>query len=81
MIDPHAPALSAEDADTPTQDELRTWAEQFVPAESAAAWAEHAYIDWEEYEPDGELTIEQFLRALMRSWRGEDGGYPPTPRP
>ena len=81
VIDPHAPAVSTEDGDAPTEDELRAWADAYVPAESAAAWAEHVYVEWENYEPDGSLSVEQFLCDLMRSWRGEDGGYPPTPAP
>lgn len=74
------PARSGEDTDhLPTEAHLREWAARYVPEESAQAWAEHVYTEWDEYEPDGTTSTETFLRGLMRTWRGEVGGYPPTP--
>ncbi|WP_190394855.1 hypothetical protein [Nocardiopsis deserti] len=73
------PAVSGEEADGPEEHDIRTWAERYVPPHSAEAFASHVWEQWEEYEPDGSQTVEEFLCGLMRQWRGEDSGYPATP--
>ena len=73
------PAVSAEDADSPEEHVIRTWAEHYVPPESAKAFAEHVWNQWDEYEPDGSMTVGAMVCDLLRQWRGEGGGYPPTP--
>lgn len=74
------PALMSEDADGPTQKDLQEWAEHYVMPQSAAAFAEHLWQEWDEYEPDGTQTVGGFACDVLRQWRGEDGGYPATPQ-
>lgn len=75
------PALPTDDADSPTEQQIRSWAEQYVTPQSAAAFAAHLWTEWDEYEPDGTLTVGQIITDVMRQWRGEGGGYPATPEP
>ncbi|MFY7069059.1 hypothetical protein ACOQFV_24645 [Nocardiopsis changdeensis] len=74
------PAVLSEEADGPEDLAIRTWAERYIPPHSAEAFAEHAWSQWDEYEPDGSQTVGEFLCDLLRQWRGESGGYPPTPQ-
>lgn len=73
------PAVLSEEADGPEEHDIRRWAERYVPAESAEAFAAHVWAQWDEYEPDGSQTVGAVLCGLLRHWRGESGGYPPTP--
>lgn len=74
------PAVLSEEADGPEENDIRTWAERYIPPHSAEAFAAHVWETWEEYEPDGSQTVGEFLCDLLRQWRGESGGYPPTPQ-
>lgn len=74
-----APAVPAEEADPPVEEDIARWAARSGPPESAEAFAAHAADQWEEYEPDGTMTVGELLCGLLRQWRGEDGGFPATP--
>lgn len=74
-----APAVMSEEADTPTEKQIRDWAEQYVESASAKAFASHVWNEWDEYELEGDVTVGVFLGGAMRQWRGEDSSFPPTP--
>lgn len=73
------PAVPEEEADGPQEKHIREWAETYVPEASAKAFAKWIVADWEGYDPDGTYTVHEFLRGVLREWRGEDGGFPATP--
>lgn len=65
---------------TPTRAEIAEWAAQYVGLVSAKAYAEHIWTEWNDYEPEGNLSIGEFLADTLDSWRGLDAPPARAPR-